>query len=86
MRGFVISAAAVLSIAVSVGVLAEDQPPTNSAPTASDPDRVICKSTKVTGSHLPTKICHTAREWEKMRQEARDVIEHGQTHQVNPHE
>jgi len=38
---------------------------------AKDPDRIVCRSEEATGSRIPSKVCHTAREWDQMREDAR---------------
>ena len=37
---------------------------------ARDPNRKVCKEEEETGSHFPTRICHTAAEWDEMTADA----------------
>ncbi len=40
-----------------------------------DPDNaLICESTKVTGSHIPRKVCRTARQVQEERESAEKAI------------
>lgn len=39
-----------------------------------DPDRLVCRQEKETGSRLSKQVCKTAAEWEQQRLENRDVI------------
>jgi hypothetical protein len=39
-----------------------------------DPDRIVCRSQKETGSKLSSRVCKTAADWEEQRLRNRDVI------------
>ena len=39
-----------------------------------DPDRVVCKRQKETGSRLSSSVCKTAREWEQQRIDNQEAI------------
>jgi hypothetical protein len=39
-----------------------------------DPDRMVCRQQKETGSRLSTRVCKTAREWEQERRENQEAI------------
>ncbi len=39
-----------------------------------DPDRVVCKRQKETGSRLSSSVCKTAREWEQERLDNQEAI------------
>lgn len=44
-----------------------------------DPNRMICRTQKVTGSRLKTgKVCMTAAEWAAIKKDTRDTIEGAQ--------
>jgi len=51
--------------------------PAGTQSAASDPDHVICRAgEKTTGSLLSTqRVCHTQREWDQMREQARHNLE-----------
>ncbi|MFO1186509.1 MAG: hypothetical protein U1E87_03075 [Alphaproteobacteria bacterium] len=84
MRGLVIATAAALSLVLGAGLQAEEQTTGNTQPSGQEnPDRVICKRVEVIGSRIPKRECHTAREWEQIRQDAQDTMREGQTHQHN---
>lgn len=41
-----------------------------------DPDKtLICESVPVTGSHIPRKVCRTARQVEKEREDAQKAVQ-----------
>jgi hypothetical protein len=43
----------------------------------SDPNRVICRTISDTGDKLKKmRACHTAAEWQELRRQARESIEH----------
>ncbi len=37
---------------------------------AAEPDKIVCKRIRQTGSHFRTKICHKQRDWDHLREEA----------------
>jgi hypothetical protein len=84
MRAIFVAAAVAFSLTAGTGLLADDQTTANSATSADDPDRVVCKNIAVTGTRFKKKECHTAREWERMRQEAKEAVEGASQRQVNP--
>jgi hypothetical protein len=48
-------------------------------------EKLICVSVKETGSRLARhSVCMTRKQWQEQRQEARDLIERGQTKPGNP--
>lgn len=58
------SAAAPLSSPVSVKPVSV---------TALD-DRMICKTEESTGSNIPTRICHTSRQWKQIQETGQDML------------
>jgi len=40
----------------------------------ADPDRMVCRREKETGSRLSSRVCKTAREWEQERIENQDAM------------
>lgn len=45
-----------------------------SAQIAGDPDAIICRREKETGSRLSTRVCKTAREWEQQRLDNQEAM------------
>jgi len=43
-----------------------------------DPDRIVCKREKKTGSKLASRVCKTAREWEEQRMHDQEVMRNAQ--------
>jgi len=39
-----------------------------------DPDRMVCRRQKETGSRLSSRVCKTAREWEQERLDNQEAI------------
>ncbi|MHB8286576.1 MAG: hypothetical protein ACYDD1_18135 [Caulobacteraceae bacterium] len=76
-----------LALVVAV-VVAEAQPPgaDPKAPSVSpvtvtkaidqtrDPDKVTCKTEAMVGTHMRSRICETNRDWERRRQDSRDML------------
>lgn len=84
MRGLMMASAAVLSLALSAGLRAEDQTTGNTQPAGQeDPNRVVCKKVEVVGSRIPKRVCHTAREWEQISQDTQDTLRNSGNHQHN---
>ena len=48
---------------------------TADATETTDPDKQICKRTKVTGSNFKRKVCGTAADWARMEAESRKATE-----------
>ena len=81
MRQFIVIAAFTATLAgVASAIAAETPAVAEEAKTekpkadAEDPDRVICRRERVAGSNRPTKVCMTAAEWQKQRDEARQAM------------
>jgi hypothetical protein len=72
--------AAILSLAVAAGCASGQDSVSDSAGYGSaeqidgDPDRMVCKRDKETGSRLSKRICKTAAEWERERMENQDAM------------
>lgn len=49
-----------------------------------DPDRMVCKRQKETGSRLSSRVCKTAREWEEERLENQEAIRNATRSGVRP--
>lgn len=50
----------------------------SSADVNRDPDRVICRRQRPTGSRISEKICMTARQWYQMGQDSKEVLDRAQ--------
>ena len=50
----------------------------SAADARKDPDRVICRRHKPTGSRISEKICMTARQWQQMTAETQRGLEKAQ--------
>ena len=56
------------------GTNSDDQATSETSP--NDPNRVVCKRNKVSGSRLTAKkVCMTAAEWERQRREDQQLAE-----------
>ena len=49
-----------------------------SAETRKDPDRIICRRHKPTGSRISEKICMTARQWQQASEDSRNMLDKAQ--------
>ena len=78
-----------VSMTLGVCLLSITAPLSAAAPAADkdnkDPNRMICEKQEVLGTRLSTKrVCHTAAEWDALRQEARQNLEKAQSSRSNP--
>ena len=89
-KGIPGAVALVLSAALIAGCGSTPDDP--SAPTGyasveqieGDPDRMVCKRQKETGSRLSSRVCKTAREWEQERHENQEAIRNATKSGVRP--
>lgn len=51
----------------------DDRARTGSA--KGDPDEVVCRRIKVTGSHMRQRVCHKQREWDQMREDSQSHMQ-----------
>jgi hypothetical protein len=60
---------------------ATTQPATATSPSASADagSQVVCRSENQHGSMIPTRICHTQREWDAMRSQGQRSVNAAQT-------
>lgn len=66
---------------ISTAALAEEK----ATPPAAPKERLICTEDLELGSRLrKKKICMTAREWKEQREQTRQMMDQGRTHQTNP--
>lgn len=56
-------------------VAADDPGYLSNADVLREPDKVICRRHKPTGSRLSEKICMTARQWQQMSEDSRSILE-----------
>ncbi len=49
-----------------------------------DPDRIVCKREKETGSRLVSRTCKTAREWELERERNQEAMRNAQKSPQGP--
>jgi hypothetical protein len=49
-----------------------------------DPDRMVCKRQKETGSRLSSRVCKTAAEWEQERLDNQEAIRNATRSGVRP--
>ena len=75
-----------LSIVLVIQVFAADEPSVEgkgravskleTSDTTNTPEkRTICKKIKVTGSHLKTRVCLSAKEWEHLRRKTQQQLD-----------
>lgn len=48
---------------------------------AKDPNEIVCKREKVSGSNMKTRVCMKAHEWEERRQQDKEMIDDAQRRQ-----
>ena len=75
VRGIPGTIALMLSVAFVAGCASTPDDPSAQAGYASaDPDRMVCKRQKETGSRLSSRVCKTAREWEQERLDNKEAL------------
>ena len=57
---------------------AEDPGSLTSADVYKDPDRIICRRERPTGSRISEKVCMTARQWYQANEETRRALDKAQ--------
>jgi hypothetical protein len=69
-----------LTLALMIAAGCASSPDTASASNAieEDPDRIVCRREKETGSRLASRTCKTAREWEQERLDNQDAMRNAQ--------
>ena len=71
------AAGAALSLLLLAGCASSESSQTRvdgSQQIAGDPDSIICRREKETGTRMSTRVCKTAREWEQERFENQEAI------------
>ncbi len=69
-------------LAMTMAMLAVAEPATAPADKAAkDPNEIVCKREKVSGSNLKQRVCMPAREWEERRQQDKEMIDDAQRRQ-----
>ncbi len=72
----------VLAACLAAPAIASDPKPAKAE--RDDPDRIICRKIKATGSLTRmTKDCRTARDWAELRQASREATENLQVLRAN---
>ncbi len=49
------------------------------AETAADEDRIVCRRTRVTGSHRVQRVCMSQAQWTAESNQGREAIQHQET-------
>lgn len=76
-------------VALLLSGAASAQQPSNSSPdgagAAPDPNQMICRTVRETGSMLGrSRVCLTRSQWEEQRRQTRQNIDRAQTTRTNP--
>jgi len=75
-----------LTFALVIAAGCASSPDTASASAAieEDPDRMVCRREKETGSRLASRTCKTAAEWEQERLDNQDAMRNAQKSPQGP--
>ena len=68
-----------ISLMIAAALLAADG--SGAAPAdkkAKDPNEMVCKREKVSGSNMKQRICMTAAQWEARREQDREMVDAAQ--------
>jgi hypothetical protein len=49
-----------------------------------DPNEMVCRYERVTGSHMRQRICHTRGEWDQLREASQRAIRDRPYHNTDP--
>ena len=72
-------------LVMPASALAGTPAPGTTAPARiNDGDKIICKSERMVGSNLSTRICHTKAEWDAAREADKRTLDRRNGEQVNP--
>ena len=79
---FGLACALAFGLVAAPGALAGPDPD-NRSPTRApvveasraEEDRMVCRRIRVTGSHMPQRVCHRKSEWRAMRERAREFLD-----------
>jgi hypothetical protein len=78
------SASLVIGLAFASAVAQSGTPPTGNSTSTEDPNRVICRVERETGSLLNRRrVCMTQAQWDDAARQLRQNIDHAQTSRVN---
>ena len=81
----ILIAVTVAMLLVPASAFAGTPAPGTAAPTRiTDGDKIICKSERMVGSNLSTRICHTKAEWDAAREADKRTLDRRNGEQVNP--
>jgi hypothetical protein len=47
----------------------------------ADPNAIVCKREKVSGSNMKQRVCMTAAQWEERREQDKDMVDEAQRKQ-----
>lgn len=78
-------AALLVALAAITWPAAADEDEAEPRAERADPDKRVCRTVKVTGSHMRQRVCFKQREWDAMREEAqRERHNAGPDYEGNP--
>lgn len=73
-----------ISFVIAAALLAANGPtatPAADKKAAKDPNEVVCKREKVSGSNMKQRVCMTAAQWEARRETDREMVDAAQRSQ-----
>jgi hypothetical protein len=72
-----------ISLVIAAALLAANGPSATPADAkkAKDPNEMVCKREKVSGSNMKQRVCMTAGQWEARRETDREMVDAAQRSQ-----
>lgn len=73
-----------ISLVIAAALLAANGPsaaPADAKKATKDPNEMVCKREKVSGSNMKQRVCMTAGQWEARREQDREMVDAAQRSQ-----
>jgi hypothetical protein len=73
---------AMISLVMAMALFASGEPAAAPAPKkAKDPNEMVCKREKVSGSNMKSRVCMTAAQWEERTERDKEMVDAAQRSQ-----
>lgn len=70
-----------ISLVMAMALAAAETPAAPAGKKADDPNAMVCKREKVSGSNMKQRVCMTARQWEERREQDKEMLDNAQRSQ-----
>jgi hypothetical protein len=76
-----LSEGAMISLVMAMALMAAGEPAAPADKKAKDPNEMVCKREKASGSNMKTRVCMTAQQWEDRRVQDKEMVDGAQRSQ-----